>query len=113
MTPNPPFAMPLYADLDDTVVRTDTLWESLVLAAKRRPAALLACLPRLAAGKAPFKRALARTIVPDPSGLPYDPEVMSFLRGRRAAGQEVILATAADEEVARPVAAHLGVFTAV
>lgn len=106
-------SMPLYADLDDTVVRTDTLWESLVLAAKKRPGALFACLLRLARGKAAFKRALAGTVVPDVSLLPYDPDVTAFLRARRAAGQEVVLATAADEAVARAVAAHLGFFSGV
>ncbi len=104
---------PLYVDLDDTLVRTDTLWESMLLAAKRRPAALLAAVARLARGRAAFKRAIASVVVPDAASLPYDPAVTAFLQARRAEGREIVLATAADGAVAGAVAAHLGVFSAV
>ncbi|HSD12385.1 MAG TPA: UbiA family prenyltransferase [Patescibacteria group bacterium] len=104
---------PLYADLDGTIVRSDTLWESLVLIAKRDPLAFFALAGRLGAGKAAFKRAVAGKAVPDPATLPYDRDVADFLSARRAAGQEIILATAADAAVASAVAAHLGIFSAV
>lgn len=103
----------LVVDLDGTLTRTDTLWESLVLAVKRHPLRSLALPLRLAAGKAAFKRSVARLAVPDPAGLPYDDEVLGIVRDRRARGADVVLATAADAAVADAVAAHLGVFDAV
>ncbi|MEY4745391.1 MAG: hypothetical protein RL272_1336 [Candidatus Parcubacteria bacterium] len=105
--------MTIYVDLDGTLVRTDTLWESLLLLARRRPLALFALSAPLVRGKAAFKRALARAAMPAPGSLPYDPAVMRFLLARRASGQELVLATAADAEVADAVSAHLGIFTSV
>ena len=103
----------LYVDLDGTLVRTDTLWESLILAAKRHPLRLFPLLARLAGDRAAFKKGVGRLAIPDPSLLPYDAEVLAFVRRHRERGGDAILATAADAAIARAVADHLGVFTAV
>lgn len=97
-------------DLDGTLVRTDTLWESLLLMAKRRPwELLLAVLWRLR-GKAYFKRQVAARAAPDAALLPYRPEVLESLQVFKAEGRTIYLATAADQRIARRVARHLGLF---
>ncbi|MGE5608356.1 MAG: UbiA family prenyltransferase [Bacillota bacterium] len=104
--------IPLCVDLDGTLVQTDTLWESLALLA-RRPRDLLRCPLWLLGGRAYFKRKVAEVTQVNPTMLPYRKEVLSFLQEQREMGRKLILATAADERIARGVAEHLGIFDAV
>lgn len=99
----------LYVDLDGSLVRTDTLWESIFATLKRHPAAFVRLALALARGKAAFKRAAAES-VPDPATLPFHEDVVSFLRRRKAQGWSLVLATAADARIADAVAAQLGFF---
>lgn len=103
----------VYVDLDDTLVRTDTLWESFVLLLKQKPW-LASLLPFwLFRGKAALKRRFAEHIHLSPSDLAYHDDVLEFLRDRKIAGAEIVLATAADTRVARIVADHIGLFSSV
>ena len=109
---NAPAAMlPLCVDLDETLVRTDTLVEGLlVLAGELRVGALLAAF---AGGRAALKARVAALAPPDPALLPYNQALLDYLGEQRAAGRRIVLATAANEAVADAVAAHLGVFDEV
>ncbi|HUY90006.1 MAG TPA: UbiA family prenyltransferase [Pirellulales bacterium] len=100
-------------DLDGTLIRTDTLWESLLLLAKSRPWELVWAVVWLCRGKAYFKRRLALRVAPNPALLPYRPEVLEPLRDFEAAGGILLLATAADRRVASEVAGYLGIFDEV
>lgn len=104
---------PLCADLDGTLIASDTLWESFVACARTRPLALLRIPGWLLRGRAALKRGLAEAAGLDPASLPYREEVVAYLREARAEGRPVVLATACDQAVADAVAAHLGVFSAV
>ena len=104
---------PLCVDLDGTLVATDTLWESVMLLARERPARLLLLPIWLIEGKAALKRRLAAEVVPDPKTLPYRPEVMDLLMAERRSGRTLVLATASDSAIANQVAQHLGIFSAV
>lgn len=106
-------AWPLYVDLDGTLVRSDTLHESLLLLIRRRPWMVLHVLAWLFKGKAYFKRRLAEWVVPDPRDLPYHPAFLDWLRQQHALGRPLVLATAADRRIAEAVAEHLGLFSAV
>ena len=100
----------LYVDLDGALCATDTLWESLLELARHRPLNLARVPFWLLKGKASFKRELASRILPDIATLPVRPEVLELLEQRRTAGQTLILATAADERIARAMADRLGLF---
>ena len=106
--------VPLYVDLDGTLVATDLLWEGVVLLARRSPWRLLtivfSTLPR---GRAAFKRIIAQEALLDVSTLPYRQETVARVRAARQAGRPVILATAADARNADLVARHVGDFTDV
>lgn len=101
---------PVYVDLDGSLVATDCLVESLVQLLRRRPGDGLRVLPRLLGDRAALKAWVAARAQPDPSRLPYRPEVLAWIRAAREQGRPVVLATASHESVARAVAAHLGLF---
>jgi 4-hydroxybenzoate polyprenyltransferase len=105
--------LPLYVDLDGTLVSTDTLWENLVALARQNPKTLVRLLPTLRKGKAFFKSALAENVIVHPQDLPYHDEVVQFLRNEKSNGRRLILATASHETVAQAVADHLALFDAV
>ncbi|MCH4152314.1 MAG: UbiA family prenyltransferase [Sphingobium sp.] len=105
--------LPLVVDLDDTLVRTDTLVESAVLLATRAPRKFAAQLPHLFDGRAAFKSALADAAKLDCTTLPYNKDIIAFLEKRKAAGGAVWLVTAADARIAHGVADHLKLFNGV
>lgn len=102
--------VPLCVDLDGTLVRTDTLHESVLRLLKNRPWLVLAFPLWLARGKAHFKTQVACRTTLDTGHLPYRPEVVDFLRQARSRGQPLVLTTAAHRSVARSVADDLGIF---
>ena len=108
-----PGATPLCVDLDGTLIRTDSLHESLVAALRRAPWIALALPFWLLRGRAALKRELAQRAGLDASLLPYDAAVLALVRAERARGRRIVLATAADGAIAEAVAAHLGLFDEV
>jgi len=96
--------VPLYVDLDGSVVRTDTLWESFASALRRHPVRALAALAALASGRAALKRRMAELGAPEIDSLPRHEKLVDWLRGQRALGRRIVLATAADRELAESVA---------
>lgn len=103
-------ATPLVVDLDGTLVATDTLWESVVLAVRNQPLACPGLAASLSQGRAALKGALAERVLPDAATLPYREEVLAHIRAAKAEGRAVYLVTAADQRIADGVAAHLGEF---
>jgi len=103
----------LCVDLDGTLVKSDTLYDSALVLARHRPAALLN-LPRwLAQGKAALKQHLTSAVQLDVTHLPYNRELLQYLEQQQAAGRPIYLATAANSVLAQRVADHLGLFTGV
>lgn len=108
-----PLEPPLCFDLDGTLIAADSLKISLVRLSLTKPW-WLAILPfSLRRGRAWLKKRVADAILPDPSSLPYRPEVLAFLAEERQRGRQVIMVTAADQRIGRLVADHLGTFDAV
>src|SRR5215470_18336448 len=70
---HPPMAesVPLFVDLDGTLLRTDLLHESLVRLLRQAPAQLWRAPLWLLRGKARFKHELAQSVRLDPTTLPY------------------------------------------
>lgn len=103
-------ALPLCVDLDGTLVRTDTLQEGAVALLRRQPWALALMPLWLLRGRAHLKAQVAARTALDPRALPYDEELIAFLRRERGRGRAVWLVTGAAAPVARAVAAHVGCF---
>ena len=104
--------LPLCVDLDGTLLRTDTLHEYAAAAMRDWPT-LLRIPGWLVTGKAILKRNLASRIHLDASILPYNEDVIEYVREQRARGRRTILVTAADHQIATAVATHLGIFDEV
>lgn len=102
-------SLPLCVDLDGTLLRTDVLHEHLLFAVTHW--SLLRRLPGWKRqGIARLKQELAAAVPLDVATLPYDPAVVDYLRQQRAQGRRLVLATAADRQVAKAISAHLGLF---
>jgi 4-hydroxybenzoate polyprenyltransferase len=106
-----PGERPLCVDLDGTLLRTDTLHESLLLLVAHNPLHLFRLPLWLLRGKAAFKREVAARVVPDPATLPHDPRVLELLNA--SGDRPRVLCTAADRAIADAVAGHLGLFDEV
>jgi len=108
-----PALLPLCVDLDDTLVASNTLWESALALLRRQPLRALLLPVWLASGRAALKRALARAAPIDVAALPYRAEVLAYIAEARAAGRRIVLVTASTRVIAERVAAHTGVFDEV
>lgn len=109
----PETAVPLCVDLDGTVIATDLLAESLLGFLKASPWKLPLAGWWLLGGRANLKRKLAQRVPIAAKSLPYDAEVLEFLKEQKSAGRRLFLATASDAGYAEAVAAHLGLFDGV
>ena len=103
----------LCVDLDGTVLRTDVLWESILLLMKQQPWCLLALPFWLVRGKAFFKREIATRVILEPASLPFHTEVLTYLKDLKEQGRSIVLVTASDFQPAEAIASHLGLFSEV
>lgn len=104
---------PLYVDLDGTLIRTDAAQELLIESLKvpsRWPGIVRAGRQD---GRSGIKHALWDETRFRPELLPYNDDVLAYMRQARDQGRRVMLATAADRRAAEAVAAHLGLFDGV
>ena len=105
--------LPLVVDLDGTLTPTDTLVESVVHLVKRRPLSLLQMPFWLLKGRAYLKCRVAADAGFHTDNLPIRPELLAWLREQQAARRRIVLATAAHESIARPLAQRLQLFDTV
>jgi hypothetical protein len=97
-------------DLDGSLLSTDFLYETFVAFLRKNPLELWKVFVWGFQGKAQLKRRLAELGEVDVRLLPMNEEVLAFLRRQREVGRRLVLATAAEESLARAVADHLGLF---
>ena len=100
---------PLFVDLDGSLVKTDTLWESIALLLRAKPIALLLLPLWVLKGKREFKRRIADIRRPDPSLLPYNEELLNYLK-EESTKRKLYLVSAADQRIVSSIADHLGIF---
>jgi 4-hydroxybenzoate polyprenyltransferase len=103
---------PLCVDLDGTLIRTDSLVESILELIRRQPLAVLWMPLWLLRGKARFKSEVAARVKLVPDALPYREPFLSWVR-EQARSRPVYLTTAAHHSVAEPIALHVGCFSGV
>lgn len=104
---------PLVVDLDETLAKTDLLIESAFVLLKRNSLYFFLFPFWLLRGIAFFKRQISIRVTLDAPALPYHEELVAHLKAERSRGRQLVLATAADERIARQVADHLGLFDLV
>ncbi len=102
---------PLVVALDETLVQTDLLTESLFGFLSVNPLRVASTPGLLSSmGRARLKAEIARETPIDVARLPYNQQVMSLISEARASGRRVYLASASNERYVEAVANHLGVF---
>ncbi|MFU0504428.1 UbiA family prenyltransferase [Pseudaminobacter sp. NGMCC 1.201702] len=104
-------ARPLVVDLDGTLVKSDLLIETAFSELGQRPHSLFDMARALCSGKAALKHRLSEPRDFDPAVLPYDGEVLEYIKKARCEGRPVYIASASHEYLVRRVADHLGLFT--
>lgn len=97
-------------DLDGTLIRSDTLFENFFLFLRRSPLLFWLPLLWLLRGKTNLKKHLANEVIPDAAFLPYNLELIDWLKKQKVMGAKLILATAANHRIAQAVFDHLGFF---
>lgn len=112
MVDKPDYSL-LVVDLDHTLIRTDTLLESVILYLKSNPLVIFHLCAWLFKGKSYFKDQLAQRVRPDAATLPYRQDVLDYIARAKSSGIPAILATASHHRIAEDIGGHLGLFTGI
>lgn len=104
---------PVCVDLDGTLVKSDTLIDSLLVLTRTHPLLLLRLPECLLRGKAAFKAFVTTHVELDVAHLPYNRKLLRFLQQEHKHGRKLYLATGADVRLAQRIADHLGIFDGV
>ena len=86
ITATDPKTVPLCVDLDGTVIKTDLLWESLVVLLRRNPLYMFAVLFWWLRGRAHLKQQIGARVEIDAALLPYDMAFMDTSGIKNASG---------------------------
>lgn len=104
---------PLCVDLDGTLIHTDMLHESTLVLVRQSPAAMFALPMWLSRGKAWLKQMLSTRVDMNVAALPYNDELLGWLKSQREQGRRLVLCTASDARYAHAISEHLGIFDEV
>jgi len=104
---------PIVVDLDGTLIKTDMLFESANQFITENPMRFWQPFVWLMQGRPYLKEQLAKRYQFDPAHLPYNEEVLTWLRSEAAKGTPIYLATASNRVIADAVASHLKLFAGV
>lgn len=102
--------IPLVADLDGTIIKTDILYESLMLLIKKNPFYLFLIPFWLIKGKSFIKQMAIERVKVDFKYLPYNDDVLDYIKVEKSKGRKIYLATAANEIPAKEVFDYLNIF---
>jgi phosphoserine phosphatase len=102
---------PLCVDLDGTLIKADSLYQSFLLLLRKNCLRAFIALLHLTKGKWAYKRYLADQVQLDPSALPYNDELISWLKQEKAKGRELVLATASEQRIGERIANYTGLFS--
>lgn len=105
--------VPLVVDLDGTLIRTDLIWQSLAQWVRRNPFGIFLALFWWTRGRAFLKQKLGQRVRLNPAELPTSDKFLAWLREQKASGRKLVLATASDLQMAKPVADYFGIFDEV
>lgn len=101
---------PLCVDLDGTLLRTDLLYESFLVALRRRPWIVFFVPFWILAGRSVLKRRLAAIADEelDVESLPVTDGLVAYLKAQKAEGRRIELISASDQALVARVAARFG-----
>lgn len=100
-------------DLDGTLVHTDTLHESIMQLIHKYPLSVFQFPLWLYKGKAYLKAQISNIVLLNPTSLPYNEEVIVWLKQKKAEGYFLVLCSATDRRIAEAIASYLDIFDRV
>ena len=100
----------LIVDLDDTLLKTDMLFETFWHAISNKWTNIFRMATAKLGGKAQLKRWLYDHSNVEVETLPYNKDVLQFIKDWRANGGRTALVSASDEKIVKQIAEHLDVF---
>jgi len=106
-------SFPLVVDLDGTLINTDMLNESALKILQQQPINALRMPIWLCQGISKLKEKLAELTHFDPTILPYNKQLLEWLKQQKSAGRKLILCTASNQAIAKIIAQHLAIFDEV
>lgn len=86
--------IPLIVDLDGTLINTDLLYEGFKLLLKKNFINFFSCFFWILKGKSNLKYKIFQKVRIQPESLPYNIELLNFLKKESSKGRKIILATA-------------------
>ena len=101
---------PLCVDLDGTLVKLDTLHQSILLLIRRKPKSIFKIIKWIQAGRASLKEEVTKRVSIDAAHLPYNNKLLNFLKNEKDKGRKLVLVTGANFRTANAVANHLQIF---
>lgn len=105
---------PLAVDLDGTLVNTDLFFESAVWYLRKNPFRFFQmCWWFFSKGRAELKIQIEKRADLPISDLPFNQNVVQWLRDEKNKGRELVLVTGASQKYAEQVAEHLDLFSKV
>ena len=113
LQPGSDLLRPLCVDLDGTLVKSDTLVDSLLVLLRTHPRSALKTFRWVLDGKAALKAKVSNIVSLDVAHLPYNRPLLAYLEQERGQGRGIYLTTGADARLAEKIAAHLGIFDGV
>ncbi len=100
----------LAIDLDGTLVRTDLFLESLLKLLKKKPYMIFQVLLWMLHGRAFTKDRVASLVDIDVESIPYEKELIEYIKEEKAKDKIIILATASSHIYANKIAEYLELF---
>mgnify|MGYP006187504179 CR=1 FL=1 len=104
---------PIAVDLDGSLIYTDILYETFLNAFSKNPFIIFYLPFWILGGKANLKSKLAEFATIEVSSLPFNFELINWLKQQKVLGRKLVLCTASHHSVARDVASHLDLFDEV
>ena len=103
----------IVVDLDGTYIKSDILYESILLFIKKYPHKIFKILFMIMKGKVAFKEYLYKYVSPNIELLPYNTDLHNWLISEKQNGKEMVLATASLQQYAEKINEHIGLFNDV
>ena len=105
--------LPLFVDLDGTLIKTDLIFESLLLLLKKNFFYLFAIPFWLLKGRAHLKFQLAKRVVVPADRLPINEEFQKFLEQEKVLGRKLVLISASNQITVESISRHWNLFDEV
>ncbi len=105
-------SLPLYVDLDGTLIKSDLLFESMLLLVKKNLLYMVLLPFWLLKGRAYLKQQLAQRIDVPVERLPLNAEFVAWLKEQKNRGRALTLISASNQDSVSKVSEHFALFDA-